>query len=85
MIFDSLLQNTEPAQNYRREIYTNIIDYLNEEYKVKKNVKYDNFDFENLKMHVVQVPQQDNVNDCGLFLLQNFESFYKVITHFAIK
>lgn len=58
----------------------NIIrDYLNCERAVrfKVNDKFE-FDGENMPGHKVRSPTQPNISDCGLFLLQNVEQFFKV-------
>lgn len=58
----------------------NIIrDYLNCERAVRIE-DHDKFEFDgkNMPGHNVRVPHQPNISDCGLFLLQNVEQFFKV-------
>lgn len=73
MVFDSYnLINTE-------NIHDNLVLYLNEE--IKKKLKHLNglFTKENIKIKNLQVPQQRNGDDCGLYSLHNVESFYMVL------
>ena len=50
------------------------------EWKAKKaeSCGHKEFDKTSLRMNSVQVPQQDNYSDCGIFLLHYVETFFKV-------
>lgn len=52
-------------------------DYLKIEYKVKKGVECD-FTKDRIRGALPKVPQQNNFTDCGIFMLQYAESFFKV-------
>ena len=54
-------------------------DYLTCEYKIKiiENTNH-TFNKLNIPGHCVKVPQQNNFTDCGLYLLQYVEQFFKV-------
>lgn len=52
-------------------------DYLKIEYKVKKGVECD-FNKDRIRGALPKVPQQNNFTDCGIFMLQYAESFFKV-------
>lgn len=53
-------------------------EYLTCEYEVKMN-KRRVFDTTNMPGQSVPSPIQPNLNDCGLFVLQNIEQFFKVV------
>lgn len=72
LIFDSL------SGASRSRVVATLRDYLTCEYKVK--IKEDSthvFNKLNMPGHCVKVPQQNNFTDCGLFLLQYVEQFFK--------
>lgn len=71
LFFDSLY--TEPWD----DVATTIRNYLSSEYRVKFGTERE-FNHENMPDYVVDVPQQDNAYDSGLFVLQYAESFFKV-------
>lgn len=71
MIFDSLGGGKESAINTIRE-------YLTCEYEAKMK-KRRVFDAINMPGQTVKSPAQPNLNDCGLFVLQNIEQFFKVM------
>lgn len=76
-MFDSLGSKNE-------EINLKLLaQFLSAEYKNKKNVDRD---FSYLLQNTIycQVPQQKNLIDCGIFLLQFAESFCEVILVFNI-
>ena len=52
-------------------------DYLTCEYKERKGGDRV-FTKENMKGNCPKVPQQPNFSDCGIFVLQYAESFFKV-------
>lgn len=70
LIFDSLGGEQESSVNILRE-------YLTCEYAAKMQ-NHRVFDTSNTPGHSVRVPIQPNLNDCGLFVLQNIEQFFKV-------
>jgi len=72
LIFDSL------AKVDGTEIFATIRDYLHEEYKVKHQGQLRDFTEFSVKESYPIVPQQTNCTDCGLFVLQYAESFFKV-------
>lgn len=62
-----------------RKVTTVLREYLNCEYKHKMHTGLDvNFDAQSMPGHKVRVPQQTNFSDCGLFMLQYIEQFFKV-------
>ena len=71
LIFDSL------ATGSRSRVVATLRDYLQCEYdsKVKGDRK---FDKDTIKGCSPRVPQQPNFSDCGIFVLQYCESFFKV-------
>jgi len=73
LVFDSLRGPSRSKQvNFIR-------DYLTMEWKAKKaeSCGHKEFDKTSLRMNSVQVPQQDNYSDCGIFLLHYVETFFK--------
>lgn len=55
-------------------------DYLTCEYRVKiREATNHEFNKMNIPGHTVKVPQQTNFTDCGLYLLQYVEQFFKVM------
>ncbi|XP_026473578.1 sentrin-specific protease 6-like [Ctenocephalides felis] len=80
LIFDSL---SGGAIISRQRTISVIRDYLSCEHQSKFGTT--DFDKYSIKGHCVKVPQQDNLTDCGLFVLQYVEHFFKVpITDFSI-
>ncbi|XP_062135947.1 sentrin-specific protease 6 isoform X2 [Drosophila sulfurigaster albostrigata] len=72
LIFDSL------AGASRSRVVATLRDYLTCEYKVKKpDAQAHIFNKDNMPGHCVKVPQQNNFTDCGLYLLQYVEQFFK--------
>lgn len=72
LIFDSLLGAS------RSRVVATLRDYLTCEYKAKlKTGRIYNKD--NIKGACPKVPQQTNFTDCGLYLLQYVEQFFKVL------
>ncbi|XP_064547590.1 sentrin-specific protease 6 isoform X3 [Drosophila montana] len=72
LIFDSL------AGASRSRVVATLRDYLTCEYKVKKpDAQAHIFNKDNMPGHCVKVPQQNNFTDCGLYLLQYVEHFFK--------
>lgn len=72
LIFDSL------AGASRRRVAATLRDYLTCEYKIKMpEAPLHTFDKDNMPGHCVKVPQQNNFTDCGLYLLQYVEQFFK--------
>lgn len=72
LIFDSLLG----AQ--RNRVVATLRDYLTVEYKTKyPNSPPRIYNKTNIFANQVKVPQQTNFTDCGLFLLQYVEQFFK--------
>lgn len=72
LIFDSL------SGASRSRVVATLRDYLTCEYKAK--IKEDSahvFNKFNMPGHCVKVPQQNNFTDCGLYLLQYVEKFFK--------
>lgn len=54
-------------------------DYLTCEYKVKvPESTAHTFTKDTIPGHSIKVPQQNNFTDCGLYLLQYVEQFYRV-------
>lgn len=74
MIFDSL---SGGAIISRQRTISVIRDYLSCEHQSKFGTT--DFDKYSIKGHCVKVPQQDNLTDCGLFVLQYVEHFFKVL------
>ncbi|EDX16147.1 GD14142 [Drosophila simulans] len=71
LIFDSLESNSR----YRH--ISILHDYLNFEYKAKyPKERARIFNWDNMPGHIVEVPQQENLTDCGLYLLQYAEQFF---------
>ncbi|XP_066991207.2 uncharacterized protein [Anabrus simplex] len=70
LIFDSL------AGASRTRVVATLRDYLRIEYKVKEGKERD-FSKDTIKGASPKVPQQTNFTDCGLYLLQYVESFFK--------
>ncbi|XP_032598837.1 uncharacterized protein LOC6557562 isoform X2 [Drosophila grimshawi] len=72
LIFDSL------AGASRSRVVATLRDYLTCEYKIKKpDAQVHIFNKDNMPGHGVKVPQQNNFTDCGLYLLQYVEHFFK--------
>lgn len=72
LIFDSLIGAP------RSRVVATLRDYLTCEYKAKNpDLPVRNFTKDNLFGSQVKVPQQNNFTDCGLFLLQYVEHFFK--------
>ncbi|XP_016022727.2 uncharacterized protein LOC6740449 [Drosophila simulans] len=71
LIVDSLESNSR----YRH--ISILHDYLNFEYKAKyPKERARIFNWDNMPGHIVEVPQQENLTDCGLYLLQYAEQFF---------
>ncbi|EDW49157.1 GM11948 [Drosophila sechellia] len=71
LIFDSLESNSR----YRHIAILH--DYLNFEYKAKyPKERARIFNWDNMPGLIVEVPQQENLTDCGLYLLQYAEQFF---------
>ncbi|XP_049821770.1 uncharacterized protein LOC109596804 isoform X3 [Aethina tumida] len=70
LIFDSL------AGSSRSRVVATLRDYLTWEYKAKMN-KERIFNKDIIKGSNVKVPQQNNFTDCGLYVLQYVEQFFK--------
>ncbi|XP_011202463.2 uncharacterized protein LOC105225617 isoform X1 [Bactrocera dorsalis] len=72
LIFDSL------AGASRSRVVATLRDYLTCEYRAKmSDVTPHVFNKDNMPGHCVKVPQQNNFTDCGLYLLQYVEHFFK--------
>ncbi|XP_023294312.2 uncharacterized protein LOC111677422 isoform X1 [Lucilia cuprina] len=72
LIFDSL------AGASRSRVVATLRDYLTCEYKIKMTgAPLHTFNKDNMPGHCVKVPQQNNFTDCGLYLLQYVEHFFK--------
>ncbi|CAD7003398.1 unnamed protein product [Ceratitis capitata] len=72
LIFDSL------AGASRSRVVATLRDYLTCEYRAKMpDVTPHVFNKDNMPGHCVKVPQQNNFTDCGLYLLQYVEHFFK--------
>lgn len=72
LIFDSLIGAP------RSRVVATLRDYLTCEYKAKfPELPPRSFTKDNLFGSQVKVPQQNNFTDCGLFLLQYVEHFFK--------
>lgn len=72
LIFDSLI-----GSGHSR-VFTNLRHYLSQEWVCRmKNEKPKLFDKSNMKGCYPKVPRQNNDCDCGVFLLQYAESFFK--------
>lgn len=71
MFFDSL------ATDSWDEVAATLRNYLTCEYRTKFGIDRE-FNRQNMPEYEVDVPQQDNVYDSGLYLLQYAESFFKV-------
>ncbi|CAH0556439.1 unnamed protein product [Brassicogethes aeneus] len=69
-IFDSL------AGNCRSRVVATLRDYLTCEYKAKMD-KDRIFNKDVIKGSCIKVPQQNNFTDCGLYVLQYVEQFFK--------
>lgn len=72
LIFDSL------AGAGRSRVVATLRDYLTCEHRTKLN-STKTFTKDNIKGACPKVPQQMNFTDCGLYVLQYVESFFKVI------
>lgn len=73
LIFDSL------AGASRNRVVATLRDYLTCEYRAKiREITNHTFNKFNIPGHNVKVPQQTNFTDCGLYLLQYVEHFFKV-------
>lgn len=71
MIFDSL------AGASRARVVATLRDYLSCEHVAKLGVEK-TFSKDTIKGACPKVPQQSNFTDCGLYVLQYVESFFKV-------
>ncbi|XP_067645133.1 uncharacterized protein velo isoform X2 [Eurosta solidaginis] len=72
LIFDSL------AGASRSRVVATLRDYLSCEYRAKlPDVTPHVFNKDNMPGHCAKVPQQNNFTDCGLYLLQYVEHFFK--------
>jgi sentrin-specific protease 7 len=72
LIFDSL------SGAARARVVATLRDYLTCEYRAKlPNQPIKVFNKNNMFGNCVKVPQQNNFTDCGLFLLQYVEEFYR--------
>lgn len=72
LVFDSMGSGSSNVIDIIRE-------YLNCEYAAKNIDPVDfKFDSKNMPGQSIHVPHQPNTADCGLFLLQNIEQFFKV-------
>lgn len=78
LIFDSL------AGASRARVVATLRDYLSCEY-VAKLGEEQIFSKNTIKGACPKVPQQSNFTDCGLYVLQYVESFFKVSTTLRIK
>lgn len=65
------------AGSSRSRVVATLRDYLTWEYKAKMN-KERIFNKDIIKGSNVKVPQQNNFTDCGLYVLQYVEQFFKV-------
>lgn len=77
MVFDSLstAEHSRTIAKFR--------DYLNCEYAAKVDSTNGSvFDSINMPGHSVSVPLQYNTSDCGLYVLQYVEQFFKVFEAF---
>ncbi|CAK1553593.1 unnamed protein product [Leptosia nina] len=70
LIFDSL------AGTSRSRVVATLRDYLTCEYQAKVS-KNKVFNKDNIKGSCPKIPQQNNFTDCGLYLLQYVEQFFK--------
>ncbi|XP_016967988.1 uncharacterized protein LOC108036389 [Drosophila biarmipes] len=71
LIFDSL------ALTIRHRVIAILRDYLTCEYRAKNpNGQAHVFNKDNMPGHRVEVPQQKNLTDCGLYVLQYVEQFF---------
>lgn len=70
LIFDSL------AGASRSRVVATLRDYLTCEYQAKMS-KNKVFNKDNIKGSCPKIPQQNNFTDCGLYLLQYVEQFFK--------
>lgn len=63
----------------KNKAFTTLREYLNCEYehKLKKKSNFI-FDAKSMPGNEVKVPGQTNTSDCGLFMLQYIEQFFKV-------
>ncbi|XP_075164173.1 sentrin-specific protease 6-like [Haematobia irritans] len=72
LIFDSLVGTS------RSRVVATLRDYLTCEYKAKMaDAPLHTFNKDNMPGHCVKVPQQNNFTDCGLYLLQYVEHFFR--------
>lgn len=71
LIFDSL------AGASRSRVVATLRDYLTCEYQAKVSPAKV-FNKDNIKGSCPKIPQQNNFTDCGLYLLQYVEQFFKV-------
>ena len=60
----------------KNTVCNNLRTYLSLEWSAKMNTKRE-FTRENMPVFCPNIPQQTNLTDCGLFLLQYVESFYQ--------
>ncbi|KAJ8890436.1 hypothetical protein PR048_009945 [Dryococelus australis] len=71
LIFDSL------SGTSRVRVVATLRDYLRVEFKVKEGRERE-FSKDTMKGACPKVPQQTNFTDCGLYVLQFAEAFFKV-------
>ena len=71
IIFDSLQTRS------RARVVATIREYLELEYQSKMEGKTRKFNVQTLPTDCPMVPQQDNSSDCGVYLLQYIESFFR--------
>ena len=70
LVMDSL------EDGLKNTVCTNLRSYLGMEWKAKMKT-FKEFTASNIPAYCPNVPQQSNLTDCGLFLLQYVESFYE--------
>ncbi|XP_036356506.1 sentrin-specific protease 6 isoform X3 [Octopus sinensis] len=71
LIFDSL------AGPSRTNVVKTLREYLQVEWDTRKKTPKRTFDKDFIKGGVPKVPQQNNYSDCGVYVLQYVESFFK--------
>lgn len=72
MIFDSL------SGSSRSRVVNTLRDYLLIEYQTKRPQAERPYDKLAVKGHCLNVPQQNNYSDCGVYVLQYAQSFIEV-------
>ena len=73
LVFDSLNKSRKLIVNHV-EI---LLDYFSNEYQ-KKNETNLCFTKRNINVQCMEVPQQPNLNDCGVYVLKYLECFFEV-------